>query len=181
MRDESNLIEQGLSSECVYDGVLLHVYKDEVRLPNGSNAVREVILHGGASCVLPIDDNGNVYMVRQYRYPFKRTLLEVPAGKLDKGEDPKVAAVRELQEEIGMQAEEVHYLGEFLPVVAYATEIIHMYVAKKLIKTAQNLDEDEFVDVEVFPFDTIYDMVLSGEIKDGKTIAVVLKAKAMGF
>lgn len=181
MKCESNLIERGVSSECVYDGVLLRVFRDEIELPNGNFSVRELIIHCGAACVLPIDEQGNVYMVRQYRYPFKRTILEVPAGKLDKGEQPSAAAMRELGEEVGMTAGELIYLGEFLPVVAYATEVIHMYVAKQLTKTNQNLDEDEFVDVEVYPFDTLYNMVLSGEIKDGKTIAIVLKAKAMGL
>lgn len=174
-----DLTEKTVRSTQVYDGVLLHVRRDEVELPNGSPAIRELIVHGGASCVLPIDDVGNTYLVRQYRYPFERPILEIPAGKLDAGEHPDEAARRELEEEIGMTADELIYLGEFYPTVAYSTEIIHMYVARGLKKTAQNLDEDEFLNIVAMPIEQLRTDVLAGKIGDGKTMAAVLMEKGL--
>ncbi|MEG0895550.1 MAG: NUDIX hydrolase, partial [Oscillospiraceae bacterium] len=141
----------------------------------GKIAVREYIKHNGAVCIIALTDDNMIYLVRQFRYPFKRVELELPAGKIDEGEAPIDAAFRELEEEIGMKANSMEYLGEFLPTVAYSTEIIYIYVAKELIKSAQNLDEDEFINVELMPLDTLKKMILTGEVCDGKTMAAVLK------
>lgn len=170
------LTEETIKSEPVYDGAIIKVTKDTVMLENGKTAQRDVVLHGGAACVVPVDEDGMVYMVRQYRYPFQRVMLEIPAGKLDKGETHLQAAKRELEEEIGMQADEMIYMGEFYPSVAYLTEIIHMYVAKGLTPTKQALDEDEFINVEKISMSELRKQIMNNEIGDGKTIAALLKA-----
>ncbi len=171
------LTEETINSTLVYDGVILKVKKDEVMLENGQTAVREVICHNGAVCIVPITEDNMVYMVRQYRYPFSRVMLEVPAGKIDKGEDPLKAAHRELEEEIGMKASELIYIGEFYPSVAFLNEVIHMYIAKGLTPSKQNLDDDEFLNIDKIPLDKLCDMIMSNEIKDGKTIASIFKTK----
>lgn len=179
MNDKLDLTEKTISSKNVYDGVLLHVLRDEVLLPDGKNAIREMIVHNGAVCVVPIDENDNVYLVRQYRYPFGTTMLEIPAGKIDKGESPIDAARRELEEEIGMVADSLVHIGDFYPTVAYSTENIHMYVARGLRKTTQRLDDDEFLNIEIMSMQALKEDIMQGKVCDGKTIAAVLKALAM--
>ncbi|MBQ7639333.1 MAG: NUDIX hydrolase [Clostridia bacterium] len=173
----SDLTEKKLSSTEIFKGVLLHVFKDEVLLPDGGKGTREYIKHNGASCVVPVTDNGEVVMVRQFRYPFGRVLLEVPAGKLDcAGEDPAEAAKRELREETGAEAKELIFMGEYYPTCAYSTEIIYMYLAKGLTFGETDPDEDEFIETEKLPIEKLVKMVMDGEIKDGKTQAAILKA-----
>lgn len=176
---ENKLIEKTISSKKVYEGVLLQVYRDEIELEDGNQSVREYIKHGGAVCIVPIDHNDNVYLVRQFRYPFGQAMLEIPAGKLEEGEDPLECAHRELEEEIGMTAQEMTYIGELYPIVAYTTEIIHMYVARGLTRTKQNLDADEFINVETMPLLKLEQEILQGNIRDGKTVAAVLKSLYM--
>ena len=169
--------EKQVSSEEIYKGHIIDVYRDEVELPNGKLGVREYIRHVGAACVVPINEKGEVYMVRQFRYPFGRPLLEVPAGKLDgKNEDPAHAALRELSEETGVAAAELTYLGPFYPTCAYSDEVIHIYLAKGLTFAETHPDEDEFVETAVYPLKTLVDMVMRGEIEDGKTQVSLLKA-----
>ena len=171
------LEEKQISSTQVYDGRLLKVYKDDVLLPDGTRGAREYIVHNGASCVVPLTENGEVLMVRQFRYPFKEAMLEVPAGKRDSAEeDPFDAAVRELKEETGATAKEMIPLGYVCPSVAYTTEKIWIYLARGLSFGDIKLDEDEFLNVERIPFDKAVDMVMSGEITDSKTVAALLKA-----
>lgn len=170
------LYEETISSEKIYDGKIISLRKDIVRLENGSEATREVVEHNGAVCVVAVDKNNMVYMVKQYRYPFKQVLLEVPAGKIDAGETPLEAAKRELEEEIGMRASEFIPMGEFYPSVAFLNEVIYMYIAKGLIPSAQCLDEDEFLKIEKLGLGEVCDLIMSGEVKDGKTIASILKA-----
>lgn len=170
------MFEKTLTSREIYDGVLFKVKTDTVLLQDGNQSIRDVVIHAGAVCVVPVTDDNMVYMVKQYRYPFKCVMLEIPAGKMDIDEIPIAAAFRELEEEIGMRAGTMEYMGDFLPSVAYLTEVIHMYIAKGLTPSHQNLDYDEFVEVEMIPFKDLLEMVMSGEIKDGKTIAAVLKA-----
>lgn len=174
------LTEKQLSTKRIFEGSVIKVRVDEVLLENGERAIREIVEHGGAVCVVPITDDNMVYMVRQFRYAFGETMLEIPAGKLDSPDENFVeAALRELEEEIGMKTNELIYLGDFRPSVAIFTEVIHMYVAKGLYKGAQHLDDDEFLEVEKYPLETLVEMVMSGEITDGKTIAAILKVNTM--
>lgn len=174
---DSNLREIKVSSKEVYSGKLLHVYNDKVTLPNGRVAERDLIRHVGAVCVLPILDDERVIIERQYRYPTDEILLEIPAGKLDSKEENRLeAARRELKEETGYSAKEWISIGALYPTPAYSDEIITAYIAKGLEKGAQNLDEDEFIDVELIPLKTLVDDVMSGCILDAKTQIVILKA-----
>lgn len=172
-----NLCEKQLSSQRIFEGSVIKVRLDEVLLPDGNKAKREIVEHGGAVCVLPIASDKTVYMVKQFRYAFDEVMLEVPAGKLDSKEEPyENAARRELEEETGLSAEKLIYLGDFRPSVAIFTEVIHMYMAVGLSKGDIHLDEDEFLENYTYPLNTLVDMVMKGEILDGKTIACVLKA-----
>lgn len=173
------LTEETVSSTPIYDGAIIKVKKDIVMLENGQTATREVVVHGGAVCVVPVTEDHMVYMVKQYRYPFQRVMIEVPAGKIDQGEDPLTAAHRELEEEIGMKADEMIDIGEFYPSCAFLTEVIHMYIAKGLTPSKQKLDEDEFLNIEKIPLTQLCDRILKDEIKDGKTIASILKAEKL--
>ena len=173
------LEEKKLSSQEIFDGVAIHLFKDEILLPNGNKGVREVIRHPGAVCVLPFTDDGQVVFVNQFRYALNKVTLEVPAGKLEKGEDPFESGKRELEEETGCVAETYRDLGKFYPTPGYCGEIIHLYAAKDLTFTKQNLDEDEFLNVERIPLDKAVEMVLNNELRDGKTQAAVLKVKLL--
>lgn len=173
------LTEKTLSSERIFDGVILHVRRDEVELPGGGRSFREVVDHPGGVCVLALDGQGQALLVSQYRYPYGRVLREVPAGKLEYGEDPHAAALRELREETGAVPGEFRPLGELYPSPGYCGEIIRMYLARDLTFGETDLDEDEFLNVERVPFGELVDQVLAGEIRDAKTIAAVLKAKLL--
>ena len=176
MSDES-LRENQVSSELIFDGKILHLYHDQVSLPNGEGASRELVRHVGAVCVLPITDDGCAVMERQYRYPVDRVLLEIPAGKLDsKAEDHEAAARRELEEETGYRAETLIPLGLFYPACAYSDEAIWMYLAKGLTRGERHLDEDEFLDVELIPLRELVRAVMAGEVPDAKTQIAILKA-----
>ncbi|MBQ3520196.1 MAG: NUDIX hydrolase [Clostridia bacterium] len=173
----SELFEKQLTSELVYKGKILDLYVDKVELPNGHTSTREYIKHVGAACVVPVDENGNVIIEKQFRYPFEAVLTEIPAGKLDSKQEPHLkAALRELKEETGYEAEEMIYLGEYYPTCAYSDETIHMYLAKGLKRGEQHLDDDEFVDVQTVPLATLIGQIMAGEIKDGKTQTALLKA-----
>ena len=170
------LKEKTISVEEKFKGKVVELTVDKVELENGEPATREVIHHNGGVCVVPIDENGDVYFVKQFRYPFKAVLLEVPAGKLEKGEDPRECGIRELKEEIGAEAEQIEYLGCLYPTVAYDTEVIHMYMARGLTFGEQELDDGEFIDVVKIPLDKAYQMVMDNEIPDSKTQLAILKA-----
>ena len=169
------LIEKKLSGETIFEGHVVRLYRDTVEMPDGRRATREVVRHPGAVAVAPYTDDGKVIMVRQYRYPFARVMLEVPAGKLDGAEDPMDAAKRELSEETGGTAATWKYLGEFDSTVAIMDERIHLYLAEGLTFSEQHLDEGEFLSVEAIPLEELYRMIMAGEIKDGKTQAILLK------
>lgn len=171
------LTEKTVASELVFDGKILHLYRDDITLPNGNPAEREVIRHVGAVCVIPVTDDGMVVMERQYRYPVGEVILEIPAGKLDsKQEDHEAAARRELEEETGYHAGTLIPLGKFYPACAYSDETIWMYLAKDLHKGDRHLDADEFLDVELMPLKDLVRMVMDGSIPDVKTQLAVLKA-----
>lgn len=171
-----NLEEKFVSREKIFDGVVLKVVRDVVELPNGNQATRELCLHLGAVAIIPLLDDGRVLMERQYRYAHGRVFFEIPAGKLDSAdEDPLDAAVRELREETGAVADSMTYLGRIDTTPALINEKIHLYLAEGLRFGERDLDEDEFLEVEAVPLETLVDMVMSGEIKDSKTQIAVLK------
>ena len=179
-KDYSYLKEEKIDGEALFDGVVVHLERDRVRLPNGHEGVREVIRHVGAVCVIPVLENGDVIVERQFRYPHGKVLLEIPAGKLDtKSEDPLAAAKRELFEETGYVAGQYTLLGELYTTPAFVDEVIRMYLAEglSLADGKQHLDEDEFLTVERIHIDTLCDMVMRGEIPDAKTQVAVLKVK----
>lgn len=169
------LFEQKIASEELFCGKVVHLFRDEIELQNGRHATREYIRHSGAVCVLPLTADNEAVMVRQYRYPFSRALLEVPAGKLEPGEAPDDAVKRELSEETGAEAAEWTYLGEYYPTVAYSDEIIHLYLARTLTFHETHPDEDEFLNVERIPLETLVDEALSGNLPDGKTQTLLFK------
>lgn len=175
--DFKNLTETRTSSEEIYDGVILHVYKDTVTLPNGKPAGREVIRHVGAVGIVPITEDGKVIVERQYRYPIDMVITEIPAGKLDsREEDRLLAAKRELQEETGITADVWSELGIYYPAAAYTDEKITLYLAKGLHYGERNLDEDEFINIEAVPLAELVDEIMEGKIPDGKTQVAILKA-----
>ncbi len=174
-----HLEEKTISSELVYDGVVVKLYSDEAELENGARAKRDVIKHPGGVCVVPLDEENNITFVKQFRYPQHKTLLEIPAGKLEWGEDHYTCGVRELKEETGCTAENITYLGSLIPTPAYDTEVIHMYLAQKLSKSEQDLDADEFLDVLKIPFDKAVEMIMNNEITDAKTQIAILKTKIL--
>lgn len=180
MLPDSHLIETPLASELIYDGKIVHLYKDTVLLPNGQSALREVIRHVGAVCVVPLTDEGEVVCVRQFRYPHAKVLLEIPAGKLDsKEEDRPSAALRELREETGALCQTLTPLGQLLSTPAFVDEVIDMYLAEGLTFGDTDPDEDEFLDVVRIPLEDMVDMILRGDVTDAKTQAAVLKVWAM--
>ncbi len=174
-----DLTEQTLNQSYVHRGRIINVRVDDVRLPNGKQADREVVEHNGGVCVAALTDDKEIYFVRQFRYPYHQVLPEIPAGKLEKGEDPLVCGKRELSEETGMEADHYRFLGELYPSPGYCAEIIYMYLATGLHKKEQHLDEDEFLEVEKIPLDRAVEMILNNEITDAKTQTAVLKVKLL--
>ena len=174
---ENKLFEKTVSSEYIFDGKVIHLYCDTVELPDGNTSTREYIKHVGAVCVVPVTDEGEIVCVRQYRYAIGRPMLEIPAGKLDfVGEDPEGAALRELREETGAVCKSLRFIGKYLGSPALLNENIWMYLAEGLEFGENDLDDDEFLNVERIPVDELVEMICSGEIEDGKTQAAVLKA-----
>ena len=171
------LAEKKISSEEIFDGVILHVVRDTVELSNGNTTIREVIRHIGAVCVIPVTDDNQVIMERQYRYPLDKVILEIPAGKLDAPDEDRLSAIkRELMEETGYTADEWTEIGDFHPAPAYSDEYITMYLARGLHKGERHLDEDEFLDVAAIPLKELVDAVMNGSISDAKTQVCILKA-----
>ena len=156
------LEEKTISSKLIYDGKVVKLYEDEVELPNGRPATREYVRHVGAVCILPLTDDGQVVLERQYRYPFDEILTEIPAGKLDSpDEDPTLAALRELQEETGIVPREIVYLGDYLGSPAIFGERIRMFLARGLTFREQKLDEDEFLEVFQMPLQEAVEKAMS--------------------
>lgn len=176
MMENDGLREEFISRESIYDGAVLHVVRDTVRLPNGEIAHRELCLHVGAVCVIPLLDDGRVIMERQFRYAHGRTFFEIPAGKLNYSDEPALEAIRrELREETGAIAERYTYLGGLDTSPALIDEKIDMYLAEGITFTERQLDEDEFINVELVPLSELYEQVMSGKIRDAKTQIAVLK------
>ncbi len=176
----NDLTERQLEREEIYRGAVLHTVRDKVLLPNGEESYREICLHVGAVCIIPVLDDGRVIMERQYRYAHGRVFFEIPAGKLDSpDEDPLSAAMRELREETGAIAGKMTYLGAVDTTPALINERIHMYLAEDLTFGERELDEDEFLNVELCDPGELYGMVMRGEICDAKTQIAILKLAAI--
>lgn len=171
------LHEETVESHTLFQGAIVTLKKDVARLENGKLANREVVGHPGGVCVLPLEADGRVMTVRQFRYPFGRVVEELPAGKLDGPEDHRKAAERELSEEVGATAGELIYLGELLMSPGFCTEVLHMYLARDLRHGEKHPDEDEFLETVYTPFDELVERVMRGEITDAKSVAVTLKVK----
>ena len=169
--------EKKIDGKTLYEGVIVNVRLDRAELVNGDVVRREVVEHPGGVTVIPVEEDGTVWCVRQFRYPFQREMLEVPAGKLEIGEKPMPAAVRELSEETGLEAGRMIYLGACCTSPGFSTEVLHIYLALELKHGDAHPDEDEFLNVEKHSLETLTEMVMSGEIDDAKTIIAVLKAR----
>ncbi len=175
-----DLTEKWVKTEEIFNGVIMHVQKDEIELPDGKHAYREIMRHVGAVCVVPLTDTGEVIMERQYRYAVGETVFEIPAGKLDsKSEEPEAAIRRELREETGLVAGRLIYLGHFYPACAYSDEKIHMYVAMDLHQEERDLDEGEFINLEKIKLEELARLVVEGKVPDAKTQAAVLRVLYM--
>ena len=171
--------EKRIDRKTVFEDRIINVYNDTVVLPDGKTTHRELVEHHGGVCIAALTENGGLLFVRQFRYPYNRVLLELPAGKLEKGENPLSAGIRELEEECGVTAKSVVPMGEVYPTVAYCTEIIHLFLARGLKKTKQHLDEGEFLSVEEIPLKEAVRLVMDGKIADSKTVALVLKTEKL--
>ncbi|MBQ3482898.1 MAG: NUDIX hydrolase [Clostridia bacterium] len=175
-----DMTEKQISSQLIFDGKVVHLYKDDVALPGGVRSVREYIRHVGAVCVLPLTDEGEVVLERQFRYAYGKVLVEIPAGKLDAAdEDPREAAARELREETGALARELIPLGDYYGSPALLNERIHMFLARGLTFGERELDEDELLEVFRMPLSDAVNEVLAGRIPDGKTQVAILRVAAM--
>lgn len=172
------LFEETIKSESIWKGKIFEVKKDEVRLPDNSTAQRDTVhLSHRSVAIFAKDDCGFVYFVRQFRYPYKEVLLELPAGKANEGETPTACALRELKEETGQSANKIEVLTEMYPSPGFCDEVLYLCLATELTAGEQCLDEDEFLNVEKIPFDKALSMVKSGEIKDAKTALAMLLMK----
>ena len=171
--------EERMDRADKYHGIIVDVHLDQVRLNDGSLAKREVVEHPGGVSILPVDDKGFCYMVRQFRYPAGHMMLEIPAGKLEYGEDHYDCAVRELSEETGFTADELVYMGMFYTSPGFSSEKLHVYLALGLHPGRSHLDEGEFLNVEKYSMSQLMDMVMANQIEDAKTIIALLKAEKL--
>lgn len=173
------LTEKTLNSKTIFNGKILHVILDEVELPDGNKASREVVQHQGGVCVAALDENNNLFFVRQFRYPYKEITLELPAGKLEKGETVLENGKRELKEETGCEGYSFMTLGAMYPSTGYTDEIIHLFACRVKSVGEQQLDEDEFLNVEKIPLNKAVEMVLNNQLPDAKTQITILKLDAL--
>ena len=175
---DSHLIETCIDSERIWQGRLLDVHRDRVRLPDGSEGVREYVVHPGAVVIIPVLPDGRLIFERQYRYPVGRVMLELPAGKIDPNEDPMLTAKRELHEETGHAADQWRHLGTMHPTIGYANERIEIFLAQGLVLLGQNaLDEGEFLELVELSLPEAMEAVRRGELTDGKTLSALLWAE----
>lgn len=170
-----NLNEDFIDSSLKFNGNFLKLKVDTVKLPNNKKSTRELIEHPGAACILALDENDNVFIVKQYRYPISKIMYEIPAGKIDKNEDPIQCAYREFEEETGYKATQLKLLGIMHPASAYTTEVIYIYLALGTSKGEVNLDKDEFLKFEKIHISKVRNMILNNEITDAKTQIAVMK------
>lgn len=163
--------------DLIYKGKIIDFYKDTIQLPDGREVIWDYIDHKGAAAVVPVDDEGNIIMVRQYRNAIKKQTLEIPAGGLNPGEDPMVCAARELEEETGYTVKSIEPLTNIYTAIAYCNEIIYVYFAKVGEKKEQHLDDDEYIEVKKYSIGELEKMILDGTIQDTKTISSILAYK----
>lgn len=173
------LYEKTVSSRQIFKGVIVELRVDEIELPNGRPARREVVRHPGGVTVVPLHGDGTVTVVRQFRYPFGRVVTELPAGKLEWQEDHRAAGLRELEEETGLTAGRFTYLGALLASPGFSSEVLHMYLAQDLTQGPCHPDPDEFLELDRVPFQTLMDQVMDGTLQDAKTAAALLKTKVL--
>ena len=166
-----------LESNLMYKGKVLEVYSDKVVMPNGNVATRETVVRGSAAAIVPVDKDGNIILVRQYRHAIKGMALEIPAGMLEEGEDPAVSAKRELEEETGWIANDLTFVTKLVMSIGVCTETLYIYIAKDLTEGVMNPDPDEFIEIETYSLEDSLKMVYNGEIIDGKTAAALLAYK----
>jgi len=169
--------EKQIKTETVYEGIIVNIRRDTVELQNGSQADREVIKHPGGVGIVPVTNDNKVLMVRQYRYPMGKEVLEIPAGKLEEGEDPFECAMRELSEETGCIAKEYIDLGATYPSPGFCTETIHIYLALDLKQGKMHPDDNELLSVEPVAIDELVEKIMANELPDGKSIIGILKAE----
>ena len=163
-----------VTSEVVYQGRVFDVRRDQVRMPSGRLAYLDVVAHRGAVTIIPVDEQGQIWFIRQYRHPALSTLLELPAGVKEPGEAPETSALREIREEIGMAARQIQKVGEFFLAPGYSTEYMHVYLARDLVPDRLEGDEDEYLSVERVPCEHAYQLAESGAIQDAKSLAALL-------
>lgn len=165
--------EKITGAKTVYKGIFLNVERLTVTLPNGETGERDVIRHPGAVAILALNNKGDILIEKQYRAALDRVILEIPAGKLDRGEDPMAAATRELKEETGFTAGKIRKLGDIALAAGYSDEIISIYLAEDLIEGENNLDTDEFLEIGFIPREKVIELIKNGEIIDSKTICAM--------
>lgn len=173
----ARLTEEQLHSQLIYDGKVVHLYLDTVKLPNGNTTRREIVRHSGAVAIVPLDAERRIILVRQFRYAAGRVLLEVPAGTLEVGESPDVCAVRELQEEIGYRPNKLQKIGGVFVAPGYTTEFIHLYLASDLVPSRLDADDDELLEIVRLPLGEVLARIRHGEIADAKTISAIFLAQ----
>lgn len=173
------LTEKTLSRRDIFEGKVVSLHVDTVELPDGTTSIREVVEHVDGVAVLALDEDNNVLTVTQYRYVFEKPILELPAGKLDGGEEPRIGALRELKEETGAVPETLESLGHIVLSPGCFGETLHLFLARGLHMGQQNLDEGEFLNVDRIPFDELYRRCMDGDVDDAKTVTAVLKAKLL--
>jgi ADP-ribose pyrophosphatase len=174
---EDKLVEKKLSSKKIFHGKILNLYFDKVKLPNGNIATREKVTHPGAVGIVPVNNQKEVYLVRQYRYPPDDTIIEIPAGKIDNNEDPDKCALRELREEVGAGSADIVKLSAFYTTPGFSNELLHLYLATNFDLKDNNLDDDEFLQIVKFSLKDAIHMINTGIIKDAKTIIGLLLAR----
>ena len=170
--------EKTIDTERIFEGKVINLRRDRVTVMEGES-FREIVEHNGGAVIAAVKQNGNMIMVRQFRKPAERVMLEVPAGKIDPGEDPAVTAVRELKEETGYTAGRIEKLTQMYPSVGYSEEILHLYVCTDLQAGETDLDENEAIDIEEYPVDVLVQKVMNGEIQDGKSQVAILMVKGL--
>ena len=177
----SDLKEDKISSTQIFSGKLIDLYLDKVRLPNGKKSTREWIDHPGAVCIVPILDNGDILLIRQFRYGPREEFIEIPAGKIDKNEDPLKCGLRELEEETGYKSNKLTFLTNIHPAIGFSNEKMWMYLAEELELSKKKLDEDEFLELLPTPLNQAIEWVFSGKITDVKTIIGIMWMKVLKF
>lgn len=171
--------EKTISSEMIYEGTILNLRKDKVEVKNNQTSYREIIEHNGGVALAALTNEGKLVMVKQFRKAAEKAILEVPAGKIEKGEDHKVTAERELKEETGYIAGNLQYITSFYSSIGYSTEVIYLYLATQLIPGETNFDDNESIDIIEYHIDELKDMIFNREIEDAKTIAAILLVESI--